>query len=62
MEKNNYKNKLIFHFSTFERFKEMENQPQSFANIVHEFLLTTLLWSLLDTLPGEWRDVTEAGL
>jgi hypothetical protein len=39
----------------------MENQGQSFAKIVGDFLVVTLLWSLLDTLPGEWRAVTEAG-
>jgi len=40
----------------------MENQTMSFANIVSQFLITTMIWSLLDTLPGEWRPVTEAGV
>ncbi len=39
----------------------METQAHSFAKIVADFLVVTILWSLLETLPGEWRAVTEAG-
>jgi len=39
----------------------MDQQQLSFALIVTEYVVITLLWALSEVIFGEWRPVTESG-